>query len=66
LTAILGADRLLSSGVQYFTFDVIGDLAFAEPFGCLKTGKYHPWIDFTFEVIIAGTYKRAADYWPLV
>ncbi|EXJ90170.1 hypothetical protein A1O3_03239 [Capronia epimyces CBS 606.96] len=51
---------------NFFTFDVIGDLAFAESFGCLETSKYHPWIDFMFEVIVGGTYKRAADHYPLV
>ena len=25
---------------NYFTFDIIGELAFGEPFGCLEAGKY--------------------------
>ncbi|KAH7028980.1 cytochrome P450 monooxygenase, partial [Microdochium trichocladiopsis] len=29
---------------NYTTFDIIGDLAFGESFGCLKNGAYHPWI----------------------
>lgn len=52
--------------MQFFTFDVIGDLAFAEPFGCLEQSKYHPWIDFTFEALIMATMMRAMDYYPLV
>jgi cytochrome P450 len=51
--------------VQFFTFDVIGDLAFAEPFGCLEQSKYHPWIDFAFESLVMATLMRAMDYYPL-
>jgi averantin hydroxylase len=29
---------------NWATFDVIGDLAFGEPFGCLEDGKTHDWI----------------------
>lgn len=55
----------LATCVQFFTFDVIGDLAFAEPFGCLEQSKYHPWIDFTFESLIMGSMMRAMDHYPL-
>lgn len=30
---------------NFTTFDIIGDMAFGEPFGCLRDGKIH---DFTF------------------
>lgn len=33
---------------NYTTFDVIGDLAFGEPFGCLENSAPHPWVDFIF------------------
>ena len=29
---------------SYFTFDVMGDLAFGEPFGCLRDASFHPWV----------------------
>ncbi|KAK6596607.1 cytochrome P450 [Botrytis cinerea] len=29
---------------NYTTFDLIGDLAFGEPFDCVKTGETHEWI----------------------
>ncbi|KAL3458183.1 cytochrome P450 [Aspergillus heterothallicus] len=29
---------------NWATFDIIGDLAFGESFGCLDNGKTHPWI----------------------
>jgi cytochrome P450 len=31
------------------TFDIIGDLAFGEPFGCLDEKKLHPWVRLIFE-----------------
>ncbi|KAK3303817.1 cytochrome P450 [Chaetomium strumarium] len=38
------------SWFNFTTFDVIGDLAFGEPFGCLETSDYHPWVG----AILAG------------
>ncbi|KAJ4351110.1 uncharacterized protein N0V89_006449 [Didymosphaeria variabile] len=29
---------------DWTTFDIVGDLAFGEPFGCLDRGKAHPWV----------------------
>ncbi|KAG6353910.1 hypothetical protein INS49_005167 [Diaporthe citri] len=40
---------------NYTTFDVIGDLAFGEPFGSLQSGEYHPWIAMIFQSIKLGT-----------
>lgn len=51
---------------NFFTFDVIGDLAFGESFHCLETGQNHPWIEFIFKIIIQGTLARAADHFPFV
>ncbi|KAK0646811.1 cytochrome P450 [Cercophora newfieldiana] len=33
---------------NYMAFDIIGDLVFGEPFGCLEESKMHPWIHFIF------------------
>ncbi|KAJ9152036.1 Isotrichodermin C-15 hydroxylase [Pleurostoma richardsiae] len=33
---------------NYTTFDIIGDLTFGEPFGCLQESELHPWIHFIF------------------
>lgn len=30
----------------YCTFDMIGDLSFGEPFGCLRESMMHPWIEW--------------------
>lgn len=32
----------------YCTFDIIGDLSFGEPFGCLRESAMHPWITWVF------------------
>ena len=29
---------------MWMTFDVVGDLSFGQPFGCLTDKKYHPWV----------------------
>ncbi|KAK1991551.1 cytochrome P450 [Colletotrichum falcatum] len=34
---------------NYATFDIIGDLAFGEPFGCLDRSDYHPWVSGIFQ-----------------
>ncbi|KAK2011419.1 cytochrome P450 [Colletotrichum eremochloae] len=36
---------------NYTTFDVIGDLAFGEPFGCLDGEAYHPWVAIIFQSV---------------
>ncbi|KAL7804862.1 cytochrome P450 [Trichoderma aethiopicum] len=47
---------------NWTTFDIIGDLAFGEPFGCLENSKYHPWVETVFDgvknVSIDGTFRR--------
>jgi len=34
----------IKSWYNWTTFDIIGDLAFGEPFGCLQNAGYHPWV----------------------
>lgn len=34
----------LAAWFNFTTFDVIGDLAFGEPFGCLEESRYHAWV----------------------
>ncbi|KAI9150878.1 Isotrichodermin C-15 hydroxylase [Paramyrothecium foliicola] len=33
---------------NYTTFDIIGDLAFGTPFGCLESAAYHSWVQMIF------------------
>ncbi|KAH7309150.1 cytochrome P450 [Stachybotrys elegans] len=39
----------------YTTFDIIGHLAFGEPFGCLESGGYHPWVAMLFDLLRIAT-----------
>ncbi|KAI4592833.1 hypothetical protein KJ359_010386 [Pestalotiopsis sp. 9143b] len=41
----------MAAWFNYTTFDVIGDLAFGEPFGCLEDSSYHPWVQLIFSNI---------------
>ncbi|KAM6478604.1 cytochrome P450 [Trichoderma sp. SZMC 28011] len=34
---------------NYTTFDIVGDLAFGEPFGCLQESTFHPWVELVFK-----------------
>lgn len=36
---------------NFCTFDLIGDLAFGKPFGCLEKGDYNPWVAMIFSNI---------------
>lgn len=51
---------------NYTTFDVIGDLAFGEPFGSLQSGEYHPWIAMIFQSIKLGTLFQSAGFFPWI
>ncbi|KAL2163757.1 hypothetical protein VTH06DRAFT_5816 [Thermothelomyces fergusii] len=41
---------------NYTTFDLIGDLAFGKPFGCLTSGEYHPWVAMIFKSVKISPY----------
>ena len=51
------------------TFDLIGDLAFGEPFDCLKKGALHPWIEAIFGNVKAATFMahmKFFGFWWLI
>jgi hypothetical protein len=55
--------------VQWFnfaTFDIIGDLAFADSFSCLSTSNMHPWVSMIFDGIKAGSILRFVLQNPLL
>ncbi|KIN02897.1 hypothetical protein OIDMADRAFT_160486 [Oidiodendron maius Zn] len=54
----------MSSWYNWITFDIIGDLTFGEPFGCLDNSDYHPWVSAIFDNIKAGIYIKALNYLP--
>ncbi|KAK5017800.1 hypothetical protein LTR16_001509 [Cryomyces antarcticus] len=37
--------------LNFTTFDIIGDLAFGEPFGCLEQGEFHFWVKLVYETV---------------
>ena len=56
----------LEEWLNFLTFDIIGDLAFGEPFGCLESSEYHPWVSTIFQSIKAGTFLRALSVYPFL
>ncbi|KAK3692843.1 cytochrome P450 [Podospora appendiculata] len=45
--------------LTFCTFDVIGELCFAEPFGCLDSGGATEWSMSVYNIAIAGTLDQA-------
>jgi hypothetical protein len=48
--------QTLIDPTSYTTFDVLGDLAFGESFGCLDSDVLHPWIINIFKSIKGGAF----------
>ncbi|TVY84721.1 Versicolorin B desaturase [Lachnellula suecica] len=51
---------------NYTTFDIFGDLGFAESFDCLQDARYHPWIALLFNSVKAFSFGVAARFYPLI
>ncbi|KAH7021327.1 cytochrome P450 [Microdochium trichocladiopsis] len=51
---------------NYITFDLIGDLAFGKPFGCLETGGYNPWVSMIFEAVRFGAIGQVVRRYPFL
>ncbi|KAH7013966.1 cytochrome P450 [Ilyonectria destructans] len=47
------------SWYNFTTFDIIGDLAFGESFGCLDNSNYHPWVSLIFQSVKAGSFMTS-------
>lgn len=47
---------------NWTTFDIIGDLAMGEPFGCLQEAKYHPWVKAIETTIRTGAFLQTLKY----
>ncbi|KAM6529442.1 hypothetical protein FALCPG4_007578 [Fusarium falciforme] len=54
-----GEAQEMTAWYNWTTFDIIGDLSFGEPFGCLEKTYYHPWVALIFDHI-KGTALLAA------
>ncbi|KAI9375059.1 cytochrome P450 [Aspergillus egyptiacus] len=49
---------------NFTTFDIVGDLAFGEPFDCLKNSQYHQWVSIQLSQVREGTYANVARRLP--
>ncbi|ETS84606.1 hypothetical protein PFICI_02631 [Pestalotiopsis fici W106-1] len=52
------------SWFNWTTFDIIGDLAFGEPFGCLENSGYHPWVAAIFSAVKVNTWLGLVARYP--
>ncbi|KAI1463617.1 cytochrome P450 [Daldinia caldariorum] len=48
---------------NWFTFDLVGELAFGESFECLENAKHHPWVDMIFSSIKAAAFAAVTRYY---
>ncbi|TLS26452.1 hypothetical protein PpBr36_04749 [Pyricularia pennisetigena] len=51
---------------NYFTFDVMGDLAFADPFNSLEAGNFHPWIAMIFSSVTTLSRLHLIRQYPIL
>ncbi|KAK0119808.1 hypothetical protein ONS95_011240 [Cadophora gregata] len=52
--------------LNFTTFDIIGDLAFAESFHCLETAQNSLWMTAVFQNLKTAVYMRIAMGYPLL
>ena len=52
--------------INYFTVDVIGDLAVGESFDCLRNSNYHPWVKTLFNFVQGMVFAAATRFYPAV
>ena len=56
----------LTRWFNYTTFDLIGDLAFGEPFDCLANSTYHWWVLIILDAVKASTYLKIFWFFPFL
>ncbi|KAJ5937255.1 hypothetical protein N7454_004910 [Penicillium verhagenii] len=56
----------LTRWFDFTTFDLIGDLAFGEPFDCLANSKYHWWVLIILDAVKASAYLKVFWFYPLL
>ncbi|OGM51127.1 sterigmatocystin biosynthesis P450 monooxygenase stcL, partial [Aspergillus bombycis] len=59
------AEEDLKSWFNFTTFDIIGDLMFAETFNCLKDSQLHPWIALMFNNVKGITFLGVLNQYAL-
>lgn len=60
------AELDMTAWYNYTTFDIIGDLAFGEPFGCLENSRYHIWVSTIMSLARVGTIVQSLSQYPLI
>lgn len=45
--------------LNFTTFDIIGDLAFGDPFGCLEKRDFDAWVALIYETVKVGAFEQA-------
>lgn len=61
-----GSSVIISDWYNYTTFDIIGDLAFGEPFHCLEGSNYDTWIKSIFQSGQLGTILQTLSFYPSI
>lgn len=56
----------LISWINFTTFDIIGDLTFGDPFGCLRESNLHPWVAAIFSNLKALALTRFFSQYPIL
>ncbi|KAJ5726713.1 uncharacterized protein N7483_008070 [Penicillium malachiteum] len=56
----------LTRWFNFTTFDLIGDLAFGEPFDCLANTTYHWWVLIILDAVKASTYLKIFWFFPFL
>ncbi|RJE25501.1 Cytochrome p450 [Aspergillus sclerotialis] len=51
---------------NFTTFDLIGDLAFGEPFQCLENEQYHWWVSLMFDAVRLSVYLKLLWFFPFL
>ncbi|KAF7923180.1 uncharacterized protein EAE98_007885 [Botrytis deweyae] len=59
-----GARINITDWLNFFTMDIIGDLAFGAPFGCLEKGEYHHWVRTLFSYLKGMSIAAAPRFYP--
>jgi cytochrome P450 len=54
----------ITDWLNFFTMDVIGDLCFGHPFGCLARGEYHDWVRTLFMYLKFMSLAAVPRYYP--
>jgi cytochrome P450 len=63
---LAGAPVDMTRWYNYLTFDIIGELAFADPFNCLQKSDYHPLVAMIFSGIRGNAHTSFFEQYPFL